>query len=134
MRALDMCIWKEIEFAPSTQYRMNFKANVVPWTTIFAHAAGFKIVWPLPEELGHHRAPRRMLRELHEATELMYDRYLYNKQFIIIRTERCVNNVDSRSLVSHGYICRPKPNALTGAAVGNFLCFGLVISQAAFTL
>ncbi|XP_033209728.1 uncharacterized protein LOC117168298 [Belonocnema kinseyi] len=51
-------------------YRMNFKANVFTYTTIFAHAAGFKVVWPLPEGVGFGK--HRSIRDIHESTELMY--------------------------------------------------------------
>ncbi|XP_076682196.1 uncharacterized protein LOC143376153 [Andrena cerasifolii] len=50
--------------------RVNFKITLLPYTTIFAQAAGFKVVWELPS--GGSRAGRS-IAELHEDAELLYE-------------------------------------------------------------
>ncbi|XP_076656679.1 uncharacterized protein LOC143361290 [Halictus rubicundus] len=51
-------------------FRMNFKITLFPSSTIFAQAAGFKLVWELPT--GTVR-PGRSVSDVHEAAELVYE-------------------------------------------------------------
>ncbi|XP_034935142.1 uncharacterized protein [Chelonus insularis] len=57
-------------------YRINYKINSVSWTTIFAHASGFKVVWPLPDG----SRSRRAIENPHESIHLMYESYGLNGQ------------------------------------------------------
>ncbi|XP_078052194.1 uncharacterized protein LOC144478301 [Augochlora pura] len=61
-------------------FRMNFKITLLPSTTIFAQAAGFKVVWELPTGTGRPNAgrpntgrPGRSVTDVHEAAELVYE-------------------------------------------------------------
>lgn len=52
---------------------MNFKDTILPTTTIFAHVAGFKIVWPVQE--GSILSKKRVIRSLYDDAEYLFDRY-----------------------------------------------------------
>lgn len=54
------------------QYRLNYKINSLPYTTIFAQAAGFKAAWELPTT-GEPRNVRSV-PDIHECAELVYER------------------------------------------------------------
>lgn len=75
------------------QYRLNFKANVVPYTTMFAHASGFKIAWELPvrgaREARSSTTRTTTLEEIREAAENVYERYIY------ICIELAINSLNS---------------------------------------
>jgi hypothetical protein len=47
------------------QIRLNFKANTLPYTAVFAYAAGYKLNFDLPEDVktGPFRIHRRALYE-----------------------------------------------------------------------
>jgi len=53
------------------QYRLNYKINSIPNSTIFAQAAGFKAAWELPTG-----GPRnvRSVPDIHKCAELVYER------------------------------------------------------------
>ncbi|KYM80421.1 hypothetical protein ALC53_09160 [Atta colombica] len=52
-------------------YRLNYKINSLPYTTIFAQAAGFKVTWELPTT-GELRNVRSV-PDVHKCAELVYE-------------------------------------------------------------
>lgn len=65
---------KEIDGSLSApQYRVNFKISMFPYTTIFSHAAGFKLVWLLPTGSEITRFVRSV-NDVHQAAEIVYER------------------------------------------------------------
>jgi hypothetical protein len=57
------------------QVRLNFKANTLPYTSVFAYAAGYKLNFELPEDAkkGPFRVHRRAL---YENFETIIDEYV----------------------------------------------------------
>jgi hypothetical protein len=57
------------------QVRLNFKANTLPYTAVFAYAAGYKLNFDLPEDAktGPFRIHRRAL---YENFETIIDEYV----------------------------------------------------------
>lgn len=55
------------------QYRVNFKVTMFPYTTIFSHAAGFKLVWLLPTGSEITRFVRSV-DDVHQAAKIVYER------------------------------------------------------------
>lgn len=53
------------------QLRMNFKDSILNSTTIFAHAAGFKVSWEVPEGVSFKG---RRIRALQDDIEFLFDR------------------------------------------------------------
>lgn len=56
----------------SFQYRLNYKINTLPNTTIFAQVAGFKAAWKLPTA-GEYRHIRSV-PDIYGYAELLYER------------------------------------------------------------
>jgi hypothetical protein len=54
-----------IYFSFLHQVRLNFKANTLPYTAVFAYAAGYKLNFDLPDDAktGPFRINRRALYE-----------------------------------------------------------------------
>ncbi|RLU22105.1 hypothetical protein DMN91_006485 [Ooceraea biroi] len=65
------------------QYRFNYKINSLPYTTIFAQAAGFKAAWKLPAA-GEHRHIRSV-SDIHEYAELMYESHGFNGRSCLLK-------------------------------------------------
>ncbi|XP_076173198.1 uncharacterized protein LOC143149568 [Ptiloglossa arizonensis] len=63
-------------------YRLNYKVTLVPYTTIFAQATGFKMVYELPT--GVVRA-RRSIADVHEAAELVYESHGFNGRSCLLK-------------------------------------------------
>lgn len=57
------------------QVRLNFKANTLPYTAVFAYAAGYKLNFDLPDnaKTGPFRITRRAL---YENFEKIIDEYV----------------------------------------------------------
>ncbi|KAG9431270.1 hypothetical protein HZU67_07245 [Apis mellifera carnica] len=53
-------------------YRVNFKIAMFPYTTIFSHVAGFKLVWLLPTGAEITRFVRSV-DDVHQAAEIVYE-------------------------------------------------------------
>ncbi|XP_026826237.1 uncharacterized protein LOC105282172 [Ooceraea biroi] len=64
-------------------YRFNYKINSLPYTTIFAQAAGFKAAWKLPAA-GEHRHIRSV-SDIHEYAELMYESHGFNGRSCLLK-------------------------------------------------
>jgi hypothetical protein len=56
------------------QYRLNYKVNTLPYTTIFAQASGFKVAWELPAGQQFGKARKVSFDDLHEGASLVYER------------------------------------------------------------
>ncbi|XP_026298582.1 uncharacterized protein LOC107963974 isoform X3 [Apis mellifera] len=67
MRAMEL-------FQPEVKpkYRVNFKIAMFPYTTIFSHVAGFKLVWLLPTGAEITRFVRSV-DDVHQAAEIVYE-------------------------------------------------------------
>ncbi|XP_012232297.2 uncharacterized protein [Linepithema humile] len=65
------------------QYRLNYKINSLPYTTIFAQAAGFKATWELPTT-GRPRNIRSVT-DIHKCTELMYESHGFNGRSCVLK-------------------------------------------------
>ena len=61
--------------SPCLQYRLNYKVNTVPYTTIFAQASGFKVAWELPSTESKGRALER--GAVQDAAADLYERLVY---------------------------------------------------------
>ncbi|XP_033338313.1 uncharacterized protein LOC117227295 [Megalopta genalis] len=68
-------------------FRMNFKITLFPSTTIFAQAAGFKVVWELPTETGRPGIgrPGRSVSDVHEAAELVYESHGFDGRSCLLK-------------------------------------------------
>lgn len=64
-------------------YRMNYKINSFSYTTIFAQATGFKLVWKLPDGLGFKE--HRPIRDIYENAKLMYESHGFNGQACLMK-------------------------------------------------
>ncbi|XP_051156500.1 uncharacterized protein LOC127278714 isoform X2 [Leptopilina boulardi] len=62
---------------------MNYKINSFAYTTIFAQATGFKVVWKLPEGPGFRK--HRSIRDIHENAKLMYESHGLNGQACLMK-------------------------------------------------
>ncbi|XP_076238606.1 uncharacterized protein LOC143181832 [Calliopsis andreniformis] len=63
-------------------YRLNFKITLFPTTTIFAQAAGFKVVWELPTDA---RRFGRSIADIHEAVELLYESHGFDGRSCLLK-------------------------------------------------
>ncbi|XP_029037262.1 uncharacterized protein LOC114873263 [Osmia bicornis bicornis] len=63
-------------------YRVNYKLTTFSYTTIFAHAAGFKLVWELPS--GPVRI-KRSISDVHEAAELVYESHGFDGRSCLMK-------------------------------------------------
>lgn len=66
-------LWRQVHTFLLLQYRVNFKISMFPYTTIFSHAAGFKLVWLLPSGSEVTRLVRSV-DDVHQAAEIVYER------------------------------------------------------------
>nr|XP_003700142.1 PREDICTED: uncharacterized protein LOC100881452 [Megachile rotundata] len=64
-------------------YRVNYKLNTFAYTTtIFAHAAGFKLVWQLPSDTVRIK---RSISDVHEAAELVYESHGFDGRSCLLK-------------------------------------------------
>ncbi|XP_050456260.1 uncharacterized protein LOC126853993 [Cataglyphis hispanica] len=64
-------------------YRLNYKINSLPYTTIFAQASGFKTTWQLPTT-GDYRNIRS-LPDIHECAELVYESHGFDGRSCLLK-------------------------------------------------
>ncbi|GAB1859660.1 hypothetical protein CAJAP_00739 [Camponotus japonicus] len=64
-------------------YRLNYKINSLPYTTIFAQASGFKTTWPLPTT-GDSRNIRSV-PDIHECAELVYESHGFDGRSCLLK-------------------------------------------------
>ncbi|KOC67802.1 hypothetical protein WH47_12132 [Habropoda laboriosa] len=65
-------------------YRVNYKITTLPNSTIFAHAAGFKLVWELPSGAAALRKGRSV-SDVHQAAELVYESHGFNGRSCLLK-------------------------------------------------
>ncbi|XP_031846179.1 uncharacterized protein LOC116432869 [Nomia melanderi] len=63
-------------------FRINFKITMFPNSTIFAQAAGFKVVWELPAGTAR---PGRSVSDVHEAAELAYESHGFDGRSCLLK-------------------------------------------------
>ncbi|XP_066585093.1 uncharacterized protein [Prorops nasuta] len=66
-------------------YRMNYKVNTLPSTKIFAYAAGFKVVWQLPESHVDGKRSGRSILDIHDSAELVYESHGFNGKSCLLK-------------------------------------------------
>ncbi|XP_018306182.1 uncharacterized protein [Mycetomoellerius zeteki] len=64
-------------------YRLNYKINSLPYTTIFAQAAGFKVAWELPT-IGELRKVRSV-PDVHKCAELVYESHGFDGRSCLLK-------------------------------------------------
>ncbi|XP_006610045.1 uncharacterized protein LOC102675985 isoform X4 [Apis dorsata] len=79
MRAMEL-------FQPEVKpkYRVNFKISMFPYTTIFSHAAGFKLVWLLPSGSEVTRLVRSV-DDVHQAAEIVYESHGFDGRSCLLK-------------------------------------------------
>ncbi|XP_043789438.1 uncharacterized protein LOC122713248 [Apis laboriosa] len=65
-------------------YRVNFKITMFPYTTIFSHAAGFKLVWLLPSGSEITRLVRSV-DDVHQAAEIVYESHGFDGRSCLLK-------------------------------------------------
>ncbi|XP_077267211.1 uncharacterized protein LOC143900096 isoform X2 [Temnothorax americanus] len=65
------------------KYRLNYKINTLPYTTIFAHAAGFKAAWELPTTGGPRNV--RSVPDIHKCAELVYESHGFDGRSCLLK-------------------------------------------------
>ncbi|KAL6255356.1 hypothetical protein P5V15_013694 [Pogonomyrmex californicus] len=63
--------------------RLNYKINSLPYTTIFAQAAGFKAAWELPTTGGPRNI--RSISDIHECAELVYESHGFDGRSCLLK-------------------------------------------------
>ncbi|CAL7939727.1 unnamed protein product [Xylocopa violacea] len=66
-------------------YRLNFKVTLFPYTTIFSHAAGFKVVWELPSGPVGFRRRGKAIYDVHQAAELVYESHGFDGRSCLLK-------------------------------------------------
>ncbi|KYN08167.1 hypothetical protein ALC62_00852, partial [Cyphomyrmex costatus] len=64
-------------------YRLNYKINSLPYTTIFAQAAGFKTTWELPTTGGLRNI--RSVPDVHKCAELVYESHGFDGRSCLLK-------------------------------------------------
>ncbi|XP_070521951.1 uncharacterized protein [Cardiocondyla obscurior] len=64
-------------------YRLNYKINALPYTTIFAQAAGFKAAWELPTTGGPRNI--RSAPDVHKCAELVYESHGFDGRSCLLK-------------------------------------------------
>ncbi|XP_012529565.1 uncharacterized protein LOC105832831 [Monomorium pharaonis] len=64
-------------------WRLNYKINSLPYTTIFAQAAGFKAAWELPTTGGLRNV--RSLPDIHKCAELVYESHGFDGRSCLLK-------------------------------------------------
>ncbi|XP_011499091.1 PREDICTED: uncharacterized protein LOC105363168 [Ceratosolen solmsi marchali] len=67
-------------------YRLNYKVNSLPHTTIFAQASGFKVAWQLPTGQQSGKARQVSLDDLHEGASLVYESHGFNGKMCLLKS------------------------------------------------
>ncbi|XP_032669355.1 uncharacterized protein LOC116843227 [Odontomachus brunneus] len=65
-------------------YRLNYKINSLPYTVIFAQAAGFKVAWELPTTGGLRVV--RSASDIREHAELVYESHGFNGRSCLLKS------------------------------------------------
>ncbi|XP_016769675.1 uncharacterized protein LOC107963974 isoform X2 [Apis mellifera] len=65
-------------------YRVNFKIAMFPYTTIFSHVAGFKLVWLLPTGAEITRFVRSV-DDVHQAAEIVYESHGFDGRSCLLK-------------------------------------------------
>ncbi|XP_016904727.1 uncharacterized protein LOC107993045 [Apis cerana] len=65
-------------------YRVNFKVTMFPYTTIFSHAAGFKLVWLLPTGSEITRFVRSV-DDVHQAAKIVYESHGFDGRSCLLK-------------------------------------------------
>ncbi|XP_068976694.1 uncharacterized protein [Bombus flavifrons] len=65
-------------------YRVNYKITALSYSTIFAHAAGFKLVWQLPSESADTRIGRS-ISDVHQAAKLVYESHGFDGRSCLLK-------------------------------------------------
>ncbi|XP_011166497.1 uncharacterized protein LOC105200562 [Solenopsis invicta] len=64
-------------------YRLNYKINSLPYTTIFAQAAGFKAAWELPTTGGSRKV--RSVPDIYKCAELVYESHGFDGRSCLLK-------------------------------------------------
>ncbi|XP_015609924.1 uncharacterized protein LOC107274882 [Cephus cinctus] len=64
-------------------YRVTYKLNMVPYSTLFAQASGFKVAWKLPVDSSIRIS--RSARDLHDMAEFMYERHGFDGRICVLK-------------------------------------------------
>ncbi|XP_017758791.1 PREDICTED: uncharacterized protein LOC108549785 [Eufriesea mexicana] len=65
-------------------YRVNYKITSFSYTTIFAQASGFKLVWELPSGTTATRIGRSIY-DVHRAAELVYESHGFDGRACLLK-------------------------------------------------